>query len=147
LKGADYYARRVEVLRRLAHKLIWWPYRVRQARAMPRGWPYAPADLRPGINVVAASARTPAPAAETWVTHPLDLDIGEVADGYHLIARSISLSAKHLLFEFAFAPERAKGAKVWLNMSYNADIPVSQDYIGAGNRDTAKSRSCSLKQL
>jgi len=72
---------------------------------MPRGWPYATADLRPGINEVAASTRTPAPTPETWVTHPLDLDIGEVADGYHLIARSISLSAEHLLFEFAFAPE------------------------------------------
>ena len=52
----------------------------------------------------AASARTPAPTPETWVTHPLDLDIGEVADGYRLIARSISLSAKHLLCEFAFSP-------------------------------------------
>ena len=123
----------MEVLRRLAHKLIWRPYRVRQARAMPRGWPYATADLRPGINEVAASTRPSAPSPETWVTHPLDLDIGEVADGYHLIARSISLSAKHLRFEFAFAPERTKGAEVWLNMSYGADIPVSQDYIGAGD--------------
>lgn len=132
--GADYYyAYCVEVLRRLAHKLIWRPDRVRHAREMPQGWPYATAGLQQGINGVAASARTLAPAPETWVTHPLDLDIGEVADGYHLIARSISLSAKHLLFEFAFAPERAKGAEVWLNMSYGADIPVSQDYIGAGN--------------
>ena len=65
--------------------------------------------------------------------HPLGLDIGEVADGYHLTARSISLSAKYLLFEFAFAPEPAEGAKVWLNMCYGADIPVSQDYVGAGN--------------
>jgi hypothetical protein len=70
---------------------------------------------------------------ETWVTHRVDLDVGEVADGYHLIARSISLSAKHLLFEFAFAPERADGAEVWLNMCYTADVPVSQDYIGAGD--------------
>jgi hypothetical protein len=123
----------VEVLRRLAHKLIWRPYRVRQARAAPRGWPYATAGLRPGISEVAASARTPAPAPETWVTHPLDLDIGEVADGYHLIVRSISLSAKRLLFEFAFVPERIEGAEVWLNMSYDADIPASQDYIGAGD--------------
>jgi len=123
----------VEVLRRLAHKLIWQPYRVRKARAMPQGWPYATADLPPGINEVAASARTPAPTPETSVTHPLDLDIGEVADGYHLIARSISLSAKHLLFEFAFAPERTEGAEVWLNASYGADIPVSPDYIGGGD--------------
>jgi hypothetical protein len=100
---------------------------------MPRGWPYATADLPPGINEVAASARSPAPTPETWVTHPLDLDIGEVADGYHLIARSISLSAKHLRFEFAFAPERTEGAEAWLNMSYGADIPTSQDYMGIGD--------------
>jgi len=29
--------------------------------------------------------------AHSWIVHPLDLDIGEVADGYHLMARSISL--------------------------------------------------------
>jgi hypothetical protein len=67
------------------------------------------------------------------VAHPLDLDIGEVAAGYHLIARSISLSADYLFFEFAFAPERAEGAEVWPNVCYGADIPVSRDYVGAGN--------------
>jgi hypothetical protein len=66
--------------------------------------------------------------------HPLDLDVGEVADGYHLIARSISLSAEHLLFEFAFAPEPAGEAEVWLNMFYDADIsPPNWDCIVAGN--------------
>jgi hypothetical protein len=100
---------------------------------MPQGWPNAAVRLPPGINEVAARPRIPAPAPETWVTHPLDLDVGEVADGYHLIARSISLSAEHLLFEFAFAPEPTGEAEVWLNMSYTADIPTSQDYIGAGN--------------
>jgi hypothetical protein len=54
---------------------------------MPPGWPYAVVRLPPGINEVAASARTPVP--ETWVAHPLDLDIGEVADGYHLIVRGL----------------------------------------------------------
>ena len=126
----------MEVLRRLAHKLIRRPYRARQARAKPRGWPYATADLRrPGINEVAASARTPAPTPETWVTHPLDLGIGEVADGYHLIVRSISLSAKHLLFEFAFVPGRTEGAEVWLKIwdriyevgTINAGILQSRD--------------------
>ena len=121
----------MEVLRRLAHELVWRPYRVRQARAMPRGWPYATADAPPGIHEVAASARTPAPTPE--VAYPLDLDIGEVADGYHLIARTITLYPKDLLFEFAFVPERAEGAQVWLNMSYTADIPTSQDYIGGGD--------------
>jgi hypothetical protein len=128
-----YYAQGVEVLRRLANKLILRPRRVRHSRLMPEGWPYAISDLLPGINEVAASARPAAPKPETWVRHSLDLDIGEVADGYHLIVRSISLSAKHLLFEAAFAPEPAEGAEVWLNMSYTADIPVGQDYVGAGN--------------
>lgn len=128
-----YYAQRVEVLRRLAHKLTWRPHRVRQARPVPQGLPHAIVGLLPGINEVAVSALPPAPAPDSWVTHPLDLDIGEVADGYHLIARSISLSARDLLFEFAFAPEPAGEAEVWLNMSYTADAPVSQDYIGAGN--------------
>jgi hypothetical protein len=100
---------------------------------VPQGWPLALADLRPGVNEAAAITRPLAPKPHSWVRHPLDLDIGEVADGCHLIARSISLSAQHLLFEFAFAPERTGEADVWLNMSYTADIPVSQDYIGAGN--------------
>jgi hypothetical protein len=37
---------------------------------MPQGWRYAAADLPPGINEVAASARTPAPTPGTWVEHP-----------------------------------------------------------------------------
>ena len=123
----------MEVLRRLARKLTWRPGRVRRARRIPQGWPYAITDWLPGINEVAAGARLPAPTPETWVAHPLDLDIGEIADGYHLIAQSISLSAGHLLIEFAFVPERAGEAEVWLNMSYGSDIPVSQDYIGAGD--------------
>jgi hypothetical protein len=92
-----------------------------------------PAGTPPGINVAAGFDRIPAQAPETWVTHPLDLDIGEIADGYHLIARSIALSPKYLLFEFTFAPGRGEGAHIWLNMCYTADIPVSQDYIGAGD--------------
>jgi hypothetical protein len=130
---AIYYAQSVEVLHRLAHKLTWWPGRVRQAGPTPQGWPHAVTGLLPGINEVEAGARLPAPAPEAWVAHPLDLDIGEVADGYHLIAQSISLSAEHLLFEFAFVPERAEEAEVWLNVSYGADTPVSQDYMGIGN--------------
>ena len=100
---------------------------------MSQDWPYPTADVPPGINEVAANARTTAAKPVTWVAHPIDLDIGEVADGYHLIARSISLSPKDLLFEFEFVPERAEGAKVWLNMSYSADTPTSQDYVGAGD--------------
>lgn len=108
------------MLRRLARKLTPRP-----------GWPRAPVRLPPGINEVAPGAR--APVAETWVTHPLDLDIDGVADGFHLIARSVSLSAKHLRFGFAFTPEPSNGAEAWLNMSYGADTPAGQDYIGAGN--------------
>jgi hypothetical protein len=120
----------VNVLRRLSRPLNWLPHR---GRPVAQGWPNASADPLPGINVVAAGTRPPAPKPHAWVTHPINLDIGEIADGYHLIARSISLSAEDLLFEFAFAPERTEGAEVWLNMSYTADVPVSQDYIGAGD--------------
>lgn len=123
----------MEEPRRLTRKLIRRPNRIRQARVKPQEWPHAVADAPPGINEAAANARTPVAKPETWVTHPIDLDIGEVVDGYHLIARSISLSTQQLLFEFAFAPGRAEGADAWLNMSYTADIPVSQDHIGAGN--------------
>jgi hypothetical protein len=128
-----YYARYVEALRQLARKLTWLPQRVRQARPTPQGWPWAIAGRLPGINEMAEGTRLPARERHSWVAHSLDLDIGEIADGYHLIARSISLSAKHLLFQFAFAPERTGEAEVWLNTSYGADVPVSQDYIGAGN--------------
>jgi hypothetical protein len=130
---AIYYARCVEVLRRLARTLIGRPHRVRHAGPVPQGWPDATAGLLPGISEVTASARPPVPEPDSRVRHPLDLDIGEVADGYHLIARSISLSAEYLLLESAFAPERAGEAEAWLNMSYDADIPVSHDYTGIGN--------------
>ena len=112
---------------------------------MPPGWFAGPAGFEPGINEVAAPAWARAPEPENWVTHDLGLDIGEVAEGYHLVARSISLSAANLLFTFAFDPERAEGARVWLNMAYLADVPVSGDYIGAGDevqyeRPPAKAR-------
>src|SRR5690348_17121612 len=79
------------------------------------------------------SARIATLKPETWVAHPIDLDVGEVAGGCHLIARSISLSATYLLFEFAFVPEPAEGADVWLNTCYGADLPVSWNYVGAGD--------------
>jgi hypothetical protein len=100
---------------------------------LPPSWSDLAGRWQPGINEVEAGAYLLAPAPETWVAHPLDLDAGEVADGYHLIARSICLSAEHLLCEFAFVPERTEEADVWLNASYGADIPVSQDYTGIGN--------------
>jgi hypothetical protein len=101
---------------------------------MPRGRPFATADLQPGISEVAVSTRIPAPAPETWVRYPLELDIGEVVLGHHLIVRSISLSATYLHVECAFLPELAEEAKgeVWPNMSYDADIRPSWDYVGAG---------------
>lgn len=136
---AIYYAQCVEVLCRLARTLIGRPHRVRQAGPVPQGWPYATAGLLPGISEVAAIARPPAPAPEAWVTHPLDLDIGEVADGYHLIARSIALSAEHLLLEFAFAPGPTGETEAWLNMSYRISSAVLVQANGFGSlprRDT-----------
>jgi len=65
--------------------------------------------------------------------YSLDLDIGEVADGYHLIVRSISLTDENLFFEYAFAPELTEDAQVWLNMFYDADVsPPDWNYVGAG---------------
>ena len=69
--------------------------------------------------------------------YPLDLDIGEVALGYHLIARSVSLTDENLFFEYAFVPEPTEEARqeVWLNMFYDADIsPPDWNYVGAGGR-------------
>jgi hypothetical protein len=120
-------------LGQLAKNLPWHPHQVRHARVRPHGWPNAPADLQPGISEGGESFRASVP--ESPVTWSLDLDIGEVALGYHLIARGVSLFAEDLLFEYAFAPELTEEAhrEVWLNMSYTADIPVSQDYIGVGD--------------
>jgi hypothetical protein len=70
------------------------------------------------------------------VKFTLDLDIGEVALGYHLIARSISLTDDNLLFEYGFQPERTEedSQEVWLNMFYDADIsPPDWNYVGAGD--------------
>jgi hypothetical protein len=56
------------------------------------------------------------------------------ATGYHLIARSVSLFAKDLPFEYAFSPELTEEAhrEVWLNMRYDADVPPSNwNYMGA----------------
>jgi hypothetical protein len=55
-------------------------------------------------------------------TYSLDLDIGEVADGYHLIVRSISLTGAMLVVDWAFVPELAEKAHLWPNMSYDADV-------------------------
>jgi hypothetical protein len=117
------------MLRRLARKSIWRPYRVRRARAMPHGWD---AGLRPGINELdptdprlgAAGVRIAAPKPRGRVTHPLDLDIGEVALGHHLVVRGISLTSENLILEWAFVPEVAEEAsgEVWPNMNYGADV-------------------------
>jgi hypothetical protein len=57
-------------------------------------------------------------------TYPLDLYIGEVADGYHLIVRSISLTGANLLVDWAFVPEvpEERLGELWPNMSYDADV-------------------------
>jgi hypothetical protein len=55
-------------------------------------------------------------------TYPLDLDIGEVADGYHLVVRSSCLTGAVLIVDWAFVPELAEEARLWPNMSYDADV-------------------------
>jgi len=62
------------------------------------------ADLRPGTGRGRPRAR-PAALELPEVVYDLDLDIGEVALGYHLIALSVFLTDENLLFEYAFAPE------------------------------------------
>jgi hypothetical protein len=89
---------------------------------MPHGRHNATAGLPQGINEGGASVRTAAPAPSGSVTYSLDLDIGEVADGYHLIVRSISLTDENLLFEYAFVPEPTEVAEVWPNINYGADV-------------------------
>jgi len=80
---------------------------------MPRGWHNATVGLPPGISE--ASVRIAASESPIWVMYSLGLDIGEVALGYHLIARSIFLWAEDLLFEYAFLPELTWGQRGWLN--------------------------------
>jgi hypothetical protein len=104
--------------------LIWRPNRVRRSRTLPRDWPYVTAGLRPGINEVGASARPPALEPREWVTHPLDLDIGDVALGHHLIVHGITLTDDNLILEWTFVPEVAEEehGEVWPNMRYDADV-------------------------
>jgi hypothetical protein len=97
------------------------------------GWASPVSELPMGVSLSTASPRIPPPKPE--VMYPLDLDVGEVALGYRLIARSVSLTDEDLYFEFAFAPERTEEARkeVWLNMFYDADIsPPDWNYVGVG---------------
>ncbi len=116
------------VLRRLAQRSPW-----RRERPGPstltRGW-----ALPTGITALGgASVRLAAPQPPE-VRYPLDLDIGEVALGYHLIARSVSLTDEDLYFEYVFTPERTEEAEVWLNMFYDADIsPPHWNWDAAGD--------------
>jgi hypothetical protein len=86
------YSARMGISRRLGLK----SRRVRRARAVPDDWPNAAVGLRPGINEVAASVPIAVPEPSDSVRYPLDFDIGEVADGYHLIARGVSLRGANL---------------------------------------------------
>jgi hypothetical protein len=89
---------------------------------VPGDWPDATDGLRPGINEVPASVWTAAPEPSNSVRYPLDLDIGEVADGYHLLARGVSLRGENLIFEWAVDPEPAEEGEVWPEMAYGADV-------------------------
>jgi hypothetical protein len=73
-----------------------------------------------GINEALPGTRVPFPDLPDPVTYPVDLDIGEVADGCHLIVESIGLT-QSLLFNFKFAPEDASEG-LWPSMDYGADV-------------------------
>ncbi len=79
-------------------------------------------------------SKLPVSTEPAEITYPLDLDVGEVARGYHLIAKSISLSADVVYLAYAFQPELADEAlpDVFLNVSYDADVPPHRyDYIAS----------------
>ena len=92
---------------------------------MPDDWPYATGGQRPGISEGAATLRGAVPEPSDSVAYLLDLDIGEVADGYHLIVRSISLTGQNLIVNCGFVPELTEEqgvAGVWPEMNYGADV-------------------------
>jgi hypothetical protein len=89
---------------------------------MPGDWPYADSGLGPGINEGAARVCTTVPEPSDSVTYSLGLDIGELADGYHLIVRGISLTGGNLVVDWAFVPEPAEEADLWPEIVYGADI-------------------------
>jgi hypothetical protein len=95
----------------------------------------SPLEIRLGSEGRRTSDTKPSSSApSSSVRFLLDLDVGEVALGYHLIARAVSLTATDLLFEYAFRPELTDEAheEVWLNMFYDADIPPPDwNYVGA----------------
>ena len=55
-------------------------------------------------------------------SYPLDLDIGELADGHHLIVRSISLTGNSLIVDWVLVPEPAEDADLWPEIRYEADV-------------------------
>jgi hypothetical protein len=121
-------------LPRFAQKWIWRRSTVRNMRAKPSihgchdrttGW---------GISLGPATRQASHPEPPSSVRFSLDLDVGEVALGHHLIVRAVSLTAKDLSFEYAFRPALTEEAhkEVWLNMFYDADIsPPDWNYVGA----------------
>jgi hypothetical protein len=114
------------VLRRLAR---WLPRRFERPGPSTHSWSEPAGIRRGGASIRPAAARPPE------VTYSLGLDIGEVAPGYHLIARSVSLTDENLFFEYAFAPELTEEARqdFGLNMFYDADVsPPDWNYVGAG---------------
>jgi hypothetical protein len=55
-------------------------------------------------------------------TYPLDLDIGELADGHHLVVRSVSLTGNSLIVDWVLIPEPAEDADLWPEIRYEADV-------------------------
>jgi len=87
------------------------------------------ADLPPEMRHRAEIARAEA-LKPPEVTYSLDLDIGEVADGHHLIVRSIALKGNSLLFEHAFVPEVPDPEKLELTIARIANV-VGENNVGS----------------
>ena len=121
------------VLRRLAQ---WSPWRRERPRPSTHDWAAPTGDLSTGItgSPLEGPSLRPAAPQRAEARYSLDRDIGEVALGYHLIARSVSLTDENLFFEYAFVPELTEEGheQVWPNMFYDADVsPPDWNWVGA----------------
>jgi hypothetical protein len=114
----------VGALRRLAHKPIWRPWKARSGQTGGMFTADSAGTVVPQrlAKLAAEMRRTSDLGSASSATYSFDLNIGEVADGYHLIVRNISLTDENLFFEYVFVPERTEEAEVWPNMNYGADV-------------------------
>lgn len=98
-----------------------WQRKRPRAAEKSRGWHFS--SIAPGSNAE-ARARAAALEEDCRITYPLDLDLGDIYRGHHLIIRSVSLTDQYVLPDFGYAPEVPDdaGYGLWPNMTYDADV-------------------------